>query len=248
MTRICNNFKPEEHLIKVNYSDGSPDELYLEVKFRVEWFNTWCEEHNVVGIIDESQYQIHPELNLVVVTCKVFTEDRANGCPAKLEAAASAGASVFPGDVTELTKAVQTAATSAKGRALADAGFSTAMATARIPSESGEPIPVDSGIRFVRDAGNPLLFTRVNENETHADTNGNAQPAAPATDAKAGMTLQDARLVVVPIGKYKGKKLFEVMAEDANTVKWYASDSFDKNNRYTAFKEAATMVAQAAQA
>jgi len=267
--RIC-AYDPEKDLITVQYDEKQPAELYLEVKNRVFWFNKYCEEKGLRGLIDESQIQFVPEMNMVAVTAKVFIDD-------KLVAAAVAGRPFVPGDNENNCTLIQTVATTAKGRALADAGFGTIGAS--IPAEDGVPFPVDAGVKLTRSQSNPMSFEKQVLTEpastvplyideiiktvddpaptasepaaVPAATVEAPAPAAPvkpapaapvkpaaAVPAEQGMTLEDARNYLAPIGKFKGKPVYQIIAEDMSLANWYAGESFDQSHRHAEFKKA----------
>ena len=289
LLRQC-SYDPAPDRILVNYGQGGQDELYLEVKFRMLWFLTWCKENGFNGFIDESEYEVIPSMGMVIAKAKVYVDGNLIG--------AAAASAVTNGDYAHNEKLIQTAATSAKGRALADAGFGTI--SSGLPSESGEIVPVDAGIKIIRDPVNPLVYKKIavpaekapeeeaveepkkrarrkkaeieaektvsepaeeqpaeeqtteepaepEEAEPVAEAPVQENPVTPAEPAaetapEHQMTLEEAREFVIPIGtKYKGRKVWELLAEDLKTAQWIASDEFDKHGRWSALKTAVSI-------
>ena len=115
--RACRDYRPSEHLVKITYrEEGQPERqgLYLDVSSRIAWFTRYCEEKGCTGSIADSDVEVIPELQLVIVRASVTLNGEVVG-----KSAAS-----WP--LSDPKAAVQRAATTAKGRALANAGFLTA--------------------------------------------------------------------------------------------------------------------------
>ncbi len=189
--RKC-EYDPTEDLIVVAYGNGNDSEttrqLYLEVKYRIFWFNKWCEENGKVGVIDCSEHHDEPMMPGVSVTAKIYVDD-------KLFASAVAGECYIRGDFEHNMKAIQTAATRAVGRALANAGFGTI--ASGVPAEEGDSIPVDSGITVERSSDNPLLFVRrkaepeaspVKEEPEKSESNDSEHSSSPAVQEMCNPT------------------------------------------------------------
>ena len=105
LLRQC-SYDPAPDRILVNYGQGGQDELYLEVKFRMLWFLTWCKENGFNGFIDESEYEVIPSMGMVIAKAKVYVDGNLIG--------AAAASAVTNGDYAHNEKLIQTAATSAK--------------------------------------------------------------------------------------------------------------------------------------
>ena len=56
LTRKC-SYNPMEHLVLSNGSHGP--EMILTTKEKITWFNTWCQENGVKGVIDDSEYSFY---------------------------------------------------------------------------------------------------------------------------------------------------------------------------------------------
>ena len=261
--RQC-RYDPTKDYIRVKYRENDVEELYLEVKYRVFWFNQYCLENNIKGVIDESDVSINPDMNLVVAKVKIFMDN-------ELIAAACAGAVYIPGpeNAEHNAKIIQTAATSAKGRALANAGFGSITGC---KAENGDLFPVDSGIVITRDEINPMLFHKTRDPFTSQEPNKEpeyvpadmpeediqqVQESKPAAKSKAAapaktepdtaapkMTLEEAYDTIVPVGKLKGSTVGEMAATNMSFLEWCASSAFDTKNRYPEFKQAVQLVLQ----
>jgi hypothetical protein len=138
--RSTENFDPVSHLITINQNTDRQC-LYLETQWRVQWFNTFCQEHNLNAVIDDSSIQLvgTSPLQMWYAVAVIFINGE--------EVSRSASTARFVDPETGYLDpwAAQTAATSAKGRALANLGFSTAGAidlmnqTQAAPPESSVP-------------------------------------------------------------------------------------------------------------
>lgn len=110
-------FEPASLLIDVSYPDGRT-EKYLPVAARVMWALAWAEEKEVALTIDEEENFYDALSKQMVSTCAV----RING---EVVSRVSAGKHFDPEHMQTYTP-IQDACTAAKGRALANMGFSTA--------------------------------------------------------------------------------------------------------------------------
>ena len=110
-------FEPASMLIDVSYPDGRT-EKYLPVAARVMWALAWAEEKEVMLTIDEEENYYDAASKQMVSTCAV----RING---EVVSRVSAGKYFDPEHMQTFTP-IQDACTAAKGRALANMGFSTA--------------------------------------------------------------------------------------------------------------------------
>lgn len=246
VTRKCKNYNPGERMVKLTYnrSDGTSEEqMYLQVKDRLEWFNAYCEENGLKGYVDDSDVQIVPLGNafFAVSTATVFINGEVVG--------KSSGGRPITGNYADDVAVIQSAATTAKGRALANAGFTIAGGT--VVSEDDDEFPVDSGVRVVTVANGRAQSAPA---ETAAAAKAPAGTAASAKPDKAPaaagtqtgttetaprpvptpvrdgpMTLEEARKVVIPSGKYGGQTMGELLGSDPSAVKFYAFKYNGKN-------------------
>ena len=261
--RKC-SFRPQDHLILVRFEGNQEQALYLEVKWRLIWLQTYCEELNLsYAVIEEEPKQIGNDITSV---CKVLINDKLVG-------------QGTGGMRADSLYAIQQAATIAKGRALANAGFGGVFAGASVSENGGlGEIPCDSGMRtseifrpidlnspaqneefpFKMDPApekqSPAKKTterKSRRNTAHTETPAptvnqpepQPQPVQPApqaqpttqTQTKFEFTEETARdFVVLVQGKWKNKTIGEVYAENPSSVQYFA----DKG-RYPDLKAAA---------
>lgn len=80
--------------------------------------------------------------------------------------------------------------------------------------------------------------TAVQKPESQAATRAKTGEA----EKGSGMTLEEAKSVILPIGEFKGKSLGEVSALKPGLISFYAGDKF-RNDKYPQLKEAARLIA-----
>lgn len=157
MLREVEGYNPQDHIIQIPDRDGK-SRAYLEVCHRKDWFLRYCEQKGIVGLLDDSDVRIDREAKLVIVTGKVFMDNKLVGI--------STAARVYDPNYAQPTDTpVQTAGTVAIGRALANAGFGTTASYS--PGEDGDiladaPVRVPTEQELAADAipsadNNPLL-------------------------------------------------------------------------------------------
>lgn len=219
-TRIVRNctYNPTESMINLNYViDGQEiTEKYLEVKYRVQWFNEYLSENNLDGFIDDSEVTYLPDAHMLKAVATVYIDG-------KIVGKSAAGMNYDASDPNRNITAVQTVCTQAKGRALANAGFGTINCAVEAGSDA---IPCDAGI--------PIDSQTMGVDNAPIEARNVPTPQP----EKTGMTVDEARRFVLPIGKYKGKTIAEAMTLDAEYVKFFISDRFDAQNKYSKLKEA----------
>lgn len=131
----------------------------LYVNGRVKWFLTYCEENDIKGRIEEADVTILPEFpRLMMVTSRIYMND-------ELVADGIAGAIINPED-PNCAVVVQSCATKAKGRALANAGFNLngiEDASDLVAPDTGVRLPtyMISGGQIVANPDNPVDATFV---------------------------------------------------------------------------------------
>lgn len=136
----------------------------LYVNGRVKWFLTYCEENGIKGRIEESDVAILPEFpRLMMVTSRIYMND-------ELVADGIAGAIINPED-PNCAVVVQSCATKAKGRALANAGFNLngiEDASDLVAPDTGVRLPtyMISGGQIVANPDNPVDATFVEDSGT----------------------------------------------------------------------------------
>lgn len=132
--RQCSSYDPSLNLEKIpGYKEGDPEQDYLGVQQRKIWYLLWCQENGCEPCIQVSRVSMVGEFlqvsAQVLIDGKVVGQDIA-GIPTR-------SASGDP-------RIIQTLATQATGRALADAGFGTLYCNKR--SEIGDELPCDGGV------------------------------------------------------------------------------------------------------
>lgn len=215
----CKGFEPKEKLTQIVGMNGEL-QSYLEVKYRIEWFNQYCAENDIKGVIDESDIKYLEQVKMFVATCKIYMDDKL--------VATGIGGKMVDGDITSMNMIIQSAATIAKGRALANCGFGTAMCANNESGENHDILPCDAGITINTD-NNPLInnsaVTKTNEEKQKISKT----ESKPQSKAKAEKTvnvpknLTEAQALILSIGKYKGKSLGEVAAIDKQYIDFMAN-------------------------
>lgn len=233
----------------------------LYVNGRVKWFLTYCEENGVKGRIEEADVTILPEFpRLMMVTSRIYMND-------ELVADGIAGAIINPED-PNCAVVVQSCATKAKGRALANAGFNLngiEDASDLVAPDTGVRLPtyMISGGQIVANPDNPVDATFVAANDdrlpfeeafsspaagTAPETTPEPAPvprAAPKKESKKPMTLAEAQAFVIPMGTAKGKTVGEAALTNIGVLRFYAGRSttqFDSAEKYADLVSACTMV------
>ena len=232
--RKC-SFNPKEHLINLENDPNRSPRLYLTVEWRVYWMQVWCQENGRKYAIKEHPVEILPGTNYIQTKCSVIIEDE--------ELSEGIGGINLSG-TRGGDYAVQSCATIAKGRALANAGFGSVFSSA-LDSENGTDVPCDGGMGtnfFVfapqtlgPSAGNPMTAAPQGQNTQAAPQmpqNAFApsfaeQPihkvtAVPETD-NAPKTREEALNFTVPMkGTWFGHPLSEVLAKSPKDVQFYS--------------------------
>lgn len=208
--RAC-SFNPGEHMIPITFKDGDAPNYYLEVKWRLFWFHQYCQEKGYASYsVEESPATIItcPSGSFVQTAAVVKIDGEVVG-------QGIGGVSLAS---TDIQYAVQQAATIAKGRALANAGFGCVFTSAAASESGGSEIPCDSGLNgndifIMRNPENPLMISPVN------------QPKAPEKPKEPEMTRDTALKFVVKVkGPNEGKTLGELMAKAPNSVRYFAEN------------------------
>ena len=133
--RRC-SFDPKSYLINLESDSNKKARLYLTVEWRVYWFQTWCQENGKSYLIEESPVESIQGTSFIQSSCTVYIDGEAAGHGiGGINLSGSKG-----GDYC-----IQSCATIAKGRALANAGFGSVFSSA-LDSENGADIPCDGGM------------------------------------------------------------------------------------------------------
>ena len=249
--RECRGFNPLDHLTLISFRDESAPHIYLEVVWRVQWFHSWVNENGKKGRIEEDPcVQIG---NYIQTAARVYIDN---------ELAGSGVGGILITD-SNTPYAIQQAATIAKGRALANAGFGGVFSAA-LTSESGATAPpCDSGVKSSN------FYRPVNLNETadeddvpfvmapeiHSEPETRKEYRSSVTDSDIpsdnrkpevrsqtyDFTFEQARDFVIQIAgsKHNGKTLGVACAEDSRFLKYLLT-----NARYPALKSAAKVYSE----
>ena len=233
--RNC-SYNPENDMIRVTSFDGK-EKTYLEVRYRVRWFHEYCDENGILGRIDDSDVRFVPEAGLLIATAAVYMNDKEVGKSA-------AGICLNGLDPLRAGTIVQTIATQAKGRALANAGFGTISAG----------LAEEEDRHALCDAGMPVRQPPVLRQEAVPDSPAGPmpgrerpEPAAAAADAPVSEeAYRNALVTVIPTGSYKGKTFQEALGENPGIAKFYATRF--RNPKYPEIRNAAVLICRYQQA
>ena len=203
ITREC-AFKPQDHFIKIkSLVDEGRDENYLEVKYRIIWFNQYCMENGIKGVIDDSGYEYNPETKMYTAVCTIYMDG-------EIIAKAAAGQQY---DGTNGNTVIQSVTTAAKGRALANAGFGTAMCgeddEEQTPCEAGMP---DKSDQTKRPEKKPARAAKASANQTPQH---NTVPLPTSLD--------EAQAFVATTGQFNGRPMGEIYAIQPDYIKFCAN-------------------------
>ena len=133
--RRC-SFDPKSHLINLEIDSNKKARLYLTVEWRVYWFQTWCQENGKSYLIEESPVESIQGTSFIQSLCTIYIDGEAAGHGiGGINLSGSKGGAYC----------IQSCATIAKGRALANAGFGSVFSSA-LDSENGADIPCDGGM------------------------------------------------------------------------------------------------------
>ncbi len=253
--RKC-SFDPKSHLINLENDPGKKPRLYLTVEWRVYWFQIWCQENGKQYMIEERPVETVPGTSFIQSCCTVYIDGEAAGFGiGGINLSGSKG-----GDYC-----IQSCATIAKGRALANAGFGSVFSSA-LDSENGADIPCDGGmgtdffvftpqqlgpmygspiaggLQSVLPATQTLKTEEAPKNWGAAFASGfpeqnSRQATAVPGSGKAPRTREEALQYIVPMkGEWFGHTLGEVLAKSPKDVHFYSTC------RHTDLKAAAKLV------
>jgi len=244
-------FNPADFTRELTNDDGTKS-LYLDVKYRLLWFRLHCPD----GKIDSEIIRVDDKS--AVVSCKLYNSksDPADQYVARSTAQRFLSQDKF-GD-----RYLEIAETAAIGRVLAAAGYGTQFCG------SGDMLSgdiVDVPIDLPEDTDDaPQVMSHVTHQTVAQPTQAVAFPQKPAVVAAAPqpapapapkpalpsvefylntMTLEDAKNVVVDIGRYAGSTLGEIALRKPSDLEWYVKFYSGKNH---ALKAGAMLLVQAA--
>ena len=235
-------FNPAEFTRELPNEDGTLS-LYLDVKYRMLWFRL----HRPNGKIDTEI--IHVDEKSAVVSCKLYSD---RGDPADQYLAKSC-AQRFVSQEKYGDRYLEIAETAAIGRVLAAAGYGTQFCGATdMLSGIIADAPVD--MTAIEDAATAPVeaSSRVIHQVRHTSQPSEEKPVAPnkremmtLEDYLNGMTLEDAKNVVVDVGRYSGTRLGEIVMSNPKDLDWYVKYYAGKN---LALKAGAILLMEAATA
>ncbi len=207
--------------------ENEADLLYLDVQYRKLWFRLVYPQGKIVQTVHTF------DNNTAVVEAKIYADK--NDAENSFISNAFAQRSYNPNNDYS-TRYLESAATAAVGRALADAGFGLQFCL------EPDPIPVDMG-QSVPSAQNYGKQTQAQYAEPACQTNSvpqqqqNRQPATPLNENSpieevvAKMPYEEAvKVIYHGNGKHNGKTLGQLAVEDFRAIEWIVNTYKGKNN------------------
>ena len=239
-------FNPAEFTRELSNEDGTMS-LYLDVKYRLLWFRL----HRPEGKIDSEIIRVDDKS--AVVSCRLYND---KNDPAE-QYIARACAQRFMSSERFGDRYLEIAETAALGRALAAAGYGTqfcgssdmlgdviADAPIELPPEDDD-LPA-SASRVVHQMAQPEPATPVLQapvREPEIKPVRKRGEAASVEELLNTMTLEDAKNVVVDVGRYAGVTLGEIAIRKPGDLDWYVNFYSGRNN---ALKAGAILLVRAA--
>ena len=233
-------FNPADFTRQLPNEDGSMS-MYLDVKYRLLWFRL----HRPKGKIDTEI--IHVDDKSAVVCCKLY-EDKAD--PADQYVARSC-AQRFITNEKFGDRYLEIAETAALGRVLAAAGYGTQFCgSTDMFGDIIADAPIDLSMMEDDQDTAPDGSSRVMHQvkpAAAAPTPAPVKPDKPLTldDLLNTMSLDDAKNVVVDIGRYSGSTLGQIVMSNPRDLEWYVKYYAGKN---LALKAGAILLMNAATA
>lgn len=240
-------FNPAEFTRELPNEDGTMS-MYLDVKYRLLWFRL----HRPEGKIDSEIIRVDDKS--AVVSCKLYND---KNDPAE-QYIARACAQRFVSSDKFGDRYLEIAETAALGRVLAAAGYGTqfcgasdmlgdviADAPIDLPPEDDD-VPV-TGNRVVHQMAQPEpavqpLETMAREPESKPATRKRSDHVT-LEELLDSMTLEDAKNVVVDVGRYAGVTLGEIAIRKPSDLDWYVNFYSGRN---LALKAGAILLVRAA--
>lgn len=244
--REVKGYCPKDKMISIKDYSGQQS-LYLEVKFRKEWFLRWCAQHGHEGVLDDSDIRFNPECRLVEGKATVSVDGKIIG-----KSAACKPYDVSLGNCSPTV--FQDVGTIALGRALANAGFGTvngflddgdtctlADAPVATPTQTPGAAPVSN---------NPMIQmanTAAAQQTPPQNQRQSQRQSRKASDIAPVSSAEEARQAVMPIGVNKGKTLGEIYEAKKEAIVYFArrgENKFDKPG-YENLTQACAMILDA---
>lgn len=242
-------FNPADFTRRLPNEDGSLS-LYLDVKYRLLWFRL----HKPNGKIDTEI--IHVDEKSAVVCCKLY-DDKSD--PADQYVARSCAQRFLTSEKFG-DRYLEIAETAALGRVLAAAGYGTQFCgSTDLLGDIIADAPIDMAAMEDAQDATPDSGAHVMHQVTST-----ASPQAPATPVPTPtsvpskqnkplsldellntMTLDDAKNVIVDVGRYAGTSLGQIVMSNPRDLEWYVKYYAGKN---LALKAGAILLMNAATA
>ena len=239
-------FNPAEFTRELSNEDGTMS-LYLDVKYRLLWFRL----HRPEGKIDSEIIRVDDKS--AVVSCRLYND---KNDPAE-QYIARACAQRFVSSERFGDRYLEIAETAALGRVLAAAGYGTqfcgssdmlgdviADAPIELPPEDDDlPAPASRVVHQMAqpEPATPVLQAPIREPEIKPVRK--RSEAASVEELLNTMTLEDAKNVVVDVGRYAGVTLGEIAIRKPSDLDWYVNFYSGRNN---ALKAGAILLVRAA--
>lgn len=234
-------FNPADFTRQLPNEDGSTS-LYLDVKYRLLWFRL----HRPKGKIDTEI--IHVDDKSAVVCCKLY-EDKADSAD---QYVARSCAQRFISNEKFGDRYLEIAETAALGRVLAAAGYGTQFCgSTDMFGDIIADAPIDLSMmeddQDTAPDGSSRVMHQVKPVATAPVAPAPAKPDKPLTldDLLNTMSLDDAKNVVVDIGRYSGSTLGQIVMSNPRDLEWYVKYYAGKN---LALKAGAILLMNAATA
>ena len=229
-------FNPAEFTRQIPNEDGTMS-MYLDVKYRLLWFRL----HRPEGKIDSEIVRVDDKS--AVVCCRLYN----NRSDAADQYIARACAQRFVSNEKFGDRYLEIAETAALGRVLAAAGYGTQFCGA---SDMLSDVIADAPVELPSDEddepldGNAVVL-QAEQLQTAAKPQTPERGSEPATLEQLlnTMTLDDAKNVVVDVGRYAGWSLGEIALRKPSDLDWYVKFYSGRN---LALKAGAMLLVQAA--
>ena len=229
-------------LARTIVNDDGTTSTYLDVKYRMLWFRLRFPN----GKLDTEVLRATDQY--AIVGCKVYADksDPAEQFIAKSVAQRFASQEPFGSRFLELAE------TAAIGRALAAAGFGTQFCATDIPMEIADAPVESTGMPAAEDT--MIVAPPVSQQKAPVSAVQQSTPptaVSPSTPEKTavrgsgtGMTVDEAKKVVVDFGRYKGSTLGQIAMINPTDLRWYI-EHYNGPNK--AVKAGADILVRAAQ-
>ncbi len=227
-------FSHAEFTREIPNDDGTKS-LYLDVKYRLLWFRL----HRPEGKIDSEIIRVDDKS--AVVCCRLYN-DRKD--PPEQYIARASAQRFFNSDKYG-DRYLEIAETAAMGRVLAAAGYGTQFCSSSdmlsdVIADAPVELPPEEGDASASDA--PSVTQPTPKPEARDCVQKQSSPAT-VEQLMETMTLEDAKNVVVDVGRYAGWTLGDIAMRKPGDLDWYVRNYSGRNH---ALKAGAILLVQAA--